>query len=135
MENVRCRRTFEGEIFSKDWEKLTDQDYDRLLKCGYRSTAYEKKHFSEEKFTSLYFMNLAFPAEELACRSEKIMADPDCGSVFRIKGFGKNREGQWMELNAARGKAALHPIRAGQEVLIVIGENPVKEKIEAYFAG
>ena len=32
MENVRCRRTFEGEIFSKDWEKLTDQDYDRLLK-------------------------------------------------------------------------------------------------------
>ena len=51
IENVRCRRTFEGQIFSKDWEKLTDQDYDRLLKCGYRSTAYEKKHFSEEKFT------------------------------------------------------------------------------------
>ena len=40
-----------------------------------------------------------------------------------------------MELNAARGKAALRPISAGQEVLIVIGENPVKEKIEAYFAG
>ena len=134
IENVRCRRTFEGEILSKDWEKLTDQDYDRLLKCGYHSTAYEKKHFSEEKFTSLYFMNLSFTAEELACRSEKIMADPDCGSVFRIKGFGKNREGQWMELNAARGKAALRPISEGQEVLIVIGENPVKEKIEAYFA-
>ena len=38
-----------------------------------------------------------------------------------------------MELNAARGKAALRPISEGQEVLIVIGEKPVKEKIEAYF--
>ena len=134
IKNVRCRRTFEGEILSKDWEKLTDQDYDRLLKCGYHSTAYEKKHFSEEKFTSLYFMNLPFTAEELADRAEKIMAEPECGSVFRIKGFGKNRERQWMEVNAARGKAILRPISEGQEVLIVIGENPVKEKIEAYFA-
>ena len=79
-------------------------------------------------------MNLPFTAEELADRAEKIMAEPECGSVFRIKGFGKNRERQWMEVNAARGKAILRPISEGQEVLIVIGEKPVKEKIEAYFA-
>lgn len=134
MKNVRCRRTFEGEILSKDWEKFDDRDYARLLDCGHRSVSYEKKHFSEEKFTSLYFMNLPFSAEELADRIEKIMGDPDCGSVFRIKGFGKNREGQWSELNAASGKVTLRSISEGQEVLIVIGENPVKEKIEAYFA-
>ncbi len=62
-------------------------------------------------------MNLAFPAEELAYRAEKIMADPECGSVFRIKGFGKNREGQWTELNAARGKVTLRPISEGRVVL------------------
>ena len=36
-----------------------------------------------------------------------------------------------MELNAVREKADLCPIDAGQEVIIVIGENLVKEKIES----
>lgn len=133
MESVHCSRRFEEDVFCKDWEKLSDEDYKKFLNCGYRSEPYEKKSFPEENFTSLYFMNLEARAEELAEAAEKIMADSGCGWVFRIKGFGKNKEGQWMELNAARGKAALCPIEAGQEIILVIGENLVKEKIESYF--
>lgn len=58
------------------------------------------------------------------------MNSPACGSVFRIKGFQKLEDGTWIELNATRQTTEIHPIKEGQEVLIVIGEGLVKEEIE-----
>lgn len=131
MEAIQCGRRFGEDIFCKDWESLSDKDYEMLLNCGYRTGAYEKQHFAGQAFQSLYFMNTGICAENLKEAAERIMSDTDCGSVFRIKGFAGNTEGSWMELNAVREKADLCPIDAGQEVIIVIGENLVKEKIES----
>lgn len=131
MEAIQCGRRFGEDIFCKDWESLSDKDYEMLLNCGYRTETYEKQHFDGQAFQSLYFMNTGICAENLKEAAERIMSDTDCGSVFRIKGFAGNTEGSWMELNAVREKADLCPIDAGQEVIIVIGENLVKEKIES----
>ena len=53
----------------------------------------------------------------------------DIGKVFRVKGFMKNESGDWMELNATTQKMTVNPIKEGQEILIVIGEDLKEEKI------
>ena len=53
----------------------------------------------------------------------------DIGRVFRVKGFMKNQSGGWMELNATTQKMTVNPIKEGQEILIVIGEDLKEDKI------
>ena len=81
------------------------------------------------------FMNRHLTKEQLHAAVKDIMDSPVCGSVFRIKGFQKLEDGTWIELNATRQTTEIHPIKEGQEVLIVIGEGLVKEEIEKRIAG
>ena len=86
--------------------------------------------------------------------AHQILDDPECGDVFRIKGFVKLEENaaavtenekmnsgsaqkvsadnNWLELNATRKEFSLRPISAGQEVVIVIGENMNEARIREY---
>ena len=80
-------------------------------------------------------MNRHLTETQLREAVKEIMNSPSCGSVFRIKGFQKLEDGTWIELNATRQTTEIHPIKEGQEVLIVIGEGLVKEEIEKRIGG
>ncbi|MCD8023846.1 MAG: GTPase (G3E family), partial [Lachnospiraceae bacterium] len=52
------------------------------------------------------------------------------GSTLALaEGLNRNT---WLQLNATRQEITLSPIRVGQEVLIVIGENLNEEAIQRY---
>lgn len=85
-----------------------------------------------EGFASLYFMELKDSAKELKEAVEKMMPDPECGHIFRVKGFVKDAGGNWMRLNAAGHEINIQPIPEGQEVVIVIGENLKEDRIREY---
>ena len=141
LENVKCKRRFaENQILCKDWEQLTDEDFQKIFSSGYVMEDFEKQCFDEEEgFKSLYFMNLEITKEKLESAAHKILEDPECGKVFRIKGFVKvqedDPEGKWLELNATRKEFSLKTISVGQEVVIVIGEEMKEEKIKEYLEG
>ena len=61
-----------------------------------------------------------------------MMQDSDCGSIFRVKGFVKDDTGSWMQLNATGHEISMKPIRDGQEVMIVIGEQLKEDRIRKY---
>ena len=135
MEKVQCNRRFRDEIFVKDWETFESADYEKLLACGYVPENYRKMHIEEgETFKSLYFMNLDKTKNEIIETVEKIFADTECGKVFRIKGFLMDDDDKWMELNATHQEMRLEPIREGQKVVIVIGENLNEQRIGTFFA-
>ena len=135
MEKVQCRRRFADEIVAKDWETFDEADYEKLLSCGYVPENYRKMHIEEgETFKSLYFMNLDKTKDEITEAAKNILEDKECGQVFRIKGFLKDEEGKWMELNATHQEMRICPIPEGQEVVIVIGEELNEEKIQQYFS-
>lgn len=46
-------------------------------------------------FDSLYFMELKISADELKTQVAKMMQDPECGGIFRVKGFVKDDAGSW----------------------------------------
>ena len=64
--------------------------------------------------------------------TDRIMNNPACGNVIRMKGFFKTPEGSWIELNATTENKKIEPIKEGQEVVIVIGEHLVEEEIRKY---
>ena len=135
LEAVHCKRKFgEDEIIRKDWEQFETEDFERILNSGYIAEDYEKMSLDEkEVFKSLYFMDLEISGEELRDAAQKIMQDPACGSVFRIKGFTQEPDGSWTELNATHHEITQCPIAEGQKVIIVIGEQLDEEMIKKYF--
>ena len=135
MEKVQCKRRFRDEILVKDWDIFEKEDYERLLSCGFISENYRKIHVEEDGvFQSLYFMNLDKTKEEIAEAAKRVLKDKGCGRVFRVKGFLKDEEEKWLELNATQQEMRISPILEGQEVVIVIGEDLKKEKIQGYFS-
>lgn len=134
MEQVRCNRRFQGEVLDKPWDSLTDEDWKAVSSCGYVLQSYEKSVLEDEHgYSTLYFMNVRMTVQELRTRVEELMADPDCGNIVRVKGFMMAEDGKWIELNATHQTLTIEPIEKGQEVMIVIGEGLVEDKISAFW--
>lgn len=134
MKKVGCRRSLFGHIIASDWEQFTEEDYQRLMNCGYEPASYRKTD-AAAAFDSLFFMNLELTAEELKERTARLFEEPGCGHILRVKGFVKAEDGRWLELNATRREQTLAVSPDGQEVLIVIGEQLSKETIGKILKG
>lgn len=134
MKKVGCRRSLFGHIIASDWEQFTEEDYQRLMNCGYEPASYRKTD-AAAAFDSLFFMNLELTAEELKERTARLFEEPGCGHILRVKGFVKAEDGRWLELNATRREQTLAVSPDGQEVLIVIGEQLSKETIGRILGG
>ena len=132
MESIQCiRKLTEEQIIAGNMETLTDAQMQALSECGYVSSSYRKMDLENHLgFDSLYFMNAAVMKETLPNKVKQIMQNPDCGRIFRIKGFLKNETGVWYQLNASKDSFDFQPIPTGQEVIIVIGESLNEEAIK-----
>lgn len=122
METVKCRRRFTAaDTLTKPWDALTDEDMARIGRCGYKLASHVKLPVeSDNQFDSVYFMNEPIP--DPAAFARRVLDDPACGHVIRVKGFFQ-RDGVWQELNANASGITLSPLENGQQVVIVIGEN------------
>lgn len=135
MEYISCPRRFAmKDIIYKDWEKLTDEDYSKLMNSSYRSESYVKM-FSNDDIKSMthYFMHIRIKQSELENVIRSILNDPECGKIYRIKGSTQDDNGGWLKVNAVDGKIEIAPISEGQSVFIVIGDSIDRGKIDSYF--
>jgi len=132
LEMFKCTRQLkEDDFITKDWNVFTDEDLEMILHCGYVNESHLKRRISEDNdYQSLFFMNKELSKESILDSIKKIMNDPECGNVIRIKGF-INDQG-WYEINATKEELNISPIENGQDVIILIGEHLSQEKIEHY---
>jgi G3E family GTPase len=133
LEDIRCdRRLALRDVFAKDWQSLTDDDYRLLGSAGYRGSSYVKKFSPEDIESSVhYFMHIAIPQDKVDPLIAEIFADESCGRIFRIKGALPAEVG-WLKINATRGKTEISEVTEGQPVLIVIGDNVSRQRIDEY---
>lgn len=148
MQDFQCKKAISPILFDKDWSFLTEEDWQKLLSCGYSYADYRKLPLSERSdYTSLFFMkesypHLALPAGEvpdldvinrkIKKSTENIFSDASCGNVIRIKGFFSLPNSHYLQLNASRQDFSLKEVKRGQEVLIVIGENLNQAEIQKH---
>ena len=135
LKDIQCKRVLKDEIFVKNWEEFTDEDFQRILNSGYVVESYRKMSLEDSDiFDSLNFMNHGLSESEMQHTAEQILKDPACGTVLRIKGFCQKEDKTWVELNATHHETLLRKTEAGQEVLIVIGQKLNEERIRQYLA-
>lgn len=130
LKKFRCKRQIHDEIIEKDWNDFTDEDFKSISESGYVSENYVKVLSEDNGYSSYYYLNVKMPLANLCENVRKIFND--CSGVFRIKGFIKEN-GSWFELNATHNNIEVNPIENGQEIIIVIGENMDKSKIDTFF--
>ena len=135
LKDIQCKRVLKDEIFVKNWEEFTDEDFQRILNSGYVAESYQKMSLEDSDiFDSLNFMNHGLSESEMQHTAEQILKNPACGTVLRIKGFCQKEDKTWVELNATHHETLLRKTEAGQEVLIVIGQKLNEERIRQYLA-
>lgn len=134
-----CKRIFSedsGEIIQKPWDLLTKDDFQRIALSGYVPEAYVSLGVAKEDiFTPLYFIHPQLKKDSLCEAAEQIFQDSRCGHVFRIKGFLKDEDHSWVEINATSSQITTQTVNAGQEILIVIGESLQEDVIRSYLPG
>ena len=134
LEQIKCPRRVDKEVLRKSTLDLNEEDFKRLIICGYQMESYRKLDMEEKKgFESVYFMNVKMTEEQLKTTVGKLMNDRECGEVFRVKGFLQKEDGSWIQLNATLNGITMNPIEKGQEVIIVIGEELKEQAIKKYF--
>ena len=134
LEEFHGKKRIKSDFICKDWDTLTNEDYQLIVNSGYECASIEKLWFDHnDMFRSLYFMNNKISKEKLLKIVKEIMKDQECGTVFRIKGFILLEDKTWLEINATSESVELRPIENGQEIIIVIGENLVEKRIQKYF--
>ena len=131
-----CKQRADQKILCEGAEPLPDQEFAAILSCGYYIASYEKPDFAKgQAFESLYFLDMHLDGDAVTAAVKKMLKDPACGHIFRVKGFLQNPDGTWLEINATQQEITRKPIANGQDVLIVIGENLVEDTIRAYWKG
>jgi G3E family GTPase len=132
---IQCDRQLrEEEVFTKDWDDLTDADFAMLANAGYRGASYVKLFSADMIHSEVhYFMRLAIDPEQIEQTVQEIFADPACGRLYRIKGSLPNGKGGWLRLNAVNGTVQLTPSPLGQPVLIAIGDDLDRAAIDRHF--
>lgn len=123
----------EDDIIYQNWDTLTDEEFEQLVHCGYKTVSLPKvRGIQEELYQTVYLMNQSLNREQVRKILTAVMKDPECGSVYRVKGF-VTEDGEWFEINAVPNDIDIRKIDDGQDIIIVIGEHLSKQRINAYF--
>lgn len=135
LRGIQCGKQLRERLLVKDWSRLTDDDFARVMHSGRDSQSFVKRGTTDGSgFRALCFMNQPYSAAQLRQKAQAVFADPRCGRVFRVKGFVRE-DGGWVEYNATRTVEQVKPIAVGQEIVIVIGERLNEEAIQSVFNG
>lgn len=133
LEEFHCTRKIDNITILKSWDKLEENDFKKIENCEYVGAGIEKRYKADEvDFSSLYYMNKHISVDKLKNCVNKIFSDKNCGNIFRIKGFMLDGD-RWLQLNATKKETVLKPIKEGQEIFIVIGEDLNEEAINKYW--
>lgn len=132
MEQFQCSRRFDKDVLACDWNDLTGEQYDQIAHAGYGVRSYRKLWIADgEGFQSCYFLSPGMDRQQTETFVSEVFNDKACGKIFRIKGFFRDKEA-WQEINAVANGRTVRPIREGQDVLIVIGEDLDKDHIQGH---
>lgn len=132
-EKINCRN-FNPKFFEKDWNNLKDEDFEQLMKTGYRIPEYTKVIASEaSEYGSVALLNVPEGLKSMEEKVRKLFGDEEYGMVQRVKGFIRDN-GVNYQINATPEKFSAEQKNIGQNTIIVIGIKLNREAITELLA-
>lgn len=134
MEEFGCNRSLNDKLLvDKEWDKLDDQDYTGIVKCGFNRCDHIKIPISgEDDYQTFFYFDFKMDMDQLVEVTHKIFGDPGCIGIHRIKGIVQTNTGDFYELNTTRNEIMTNKVNGFRAVLIVIGEEIAREKLVEY---
>ena len=133
-DSIRARRVT-GRVIAKNWESLSDADYQRLENCGWYAADYSKTIAGQRStFQSLSFLNLGLNRAELEQRAARLFSDDGFGKILRVKGFFEE-EGRWYQFNATKTGLCIEPVPENRGAIIVIGSGLNEDAVSLLMTG
>ena len=128
-------RTLGDEVYTADWNALTDRDFTRLMSCGHRHDPHRHKAIDhDETYESFFTGGYCKGEADLRQRLSEMITDPRYGHVLRVKGHLRDEDKNWYEINCTRREMSVAPapnVRRG--VLVFIGQDLNLEALSAAF--
>lgn len=127
MKKYMCDRVF----MDRDIVYNDSLNMDDIINAGYASYDHIKLRVIEDNnYDSLYIMNKKLNKDFIIDLMNKLYNSKAYGNILRIKGFIYEND-KWYKVNITRNDIEIDEIDNGQDVIIVIGENLDKNKINA----
>ena len=127
MKKYMCDRVF----MDRDIVYNDSLNMDDIINAGYASYDHIKLRVIEDNnYDSLYLMNKKLNKDFIIDLMNKLFNSKAYGNILRIKGFIYEND-KWYKVNITRNDIVIDEIDNGQDVIIVIGENLDKNKINA----
>ena len=127
MKKYMCDRVF----MDRDIVYNDSLNIDDIINAGYASYDHIKLRVIEDNnYDSLYIMNKKLNKDFIIDLMNKLFNSKAYGNILRIKGFIYEND-KWYKVNITRNDIEIDEIDNGQDVIIVIGENLDKNKINA----
>ena len=129
------RRFTREDIFAKEWDKMTAEDYEKVAMASMVPSSFAKLPVDKESgYGTLFYFGTRMEEEEVRRKVEETFADPACGNVIRVKGFVRTGDDTRVQINATRSGIEIEPTIFANEVLIVTGEKLDRSRIDAIWA-
>ena len=77
-------------------------------------------------------MHIHLPDERIPEILQAMLNDPNCGTIYRIKGALPLKQNRWLSINLTQKKAELQTVSNGQSVLVVIGDQLNRAALDAH---
>lgn len=133
MDAIGCERQPDNAFIISDLSAMTDDVFEKIMQSGFRSADHIKRQVERDNsFQSLFYFYAVLDPAQLLDLSRRILRDPECGRVLRIKGSVKLEDHKWFNINATREQTFSEYTDRGQEAIVVIGESLQREKIDSY---
>jgi len=134
-QSIRCRLTTDDLLVVKDWDDLTDSDFDDIMNCGYQTPDYVKTIAGmQTEFQSLSFLDLRLDGTALREKIAQLFSDLVYGKIIRVKGF--YRDGQkWYQMNATAQETNTEEVPETRGAIIVIGSTLNENEISRLLTG
>ena len=92
LEQIKCPRRVDKEVLRKSTLDLNEEDFNRLISCGYQMESYRKLDMEEKKgFESVYFMKVKMTEEQLKNLSFPLRLPQTFHPRHRLRFFRQNR--------------------------------------------
>ena len=129
-------RVLSDDVCAVDWDALTDEDFIRLQNSGFRRAAHSRRAMNHgEIYDSFITAGRCEGEDDLRSRLRALMADARCGNVIRAKGYLRDHDKNYYEVNCTRRELSVKPapqVRRG--VLVIIGQNLNEEALNGVFS-
>ena len=117
-------RVFGEDVCVKDWDDLTDDDYRRFQTCGYARGKHAHMTMNHgEVYGAFMTADYCLNEDDLRARLNGILSDERYGRVSRAKGYVRDYDMNWYEVNCTRTELSVRPVEnLRRGVLVVIGQ-------------